>query len=98
MALYRPEWTGLGQINSFIVAALRPLPEPQQILLDYVPLQHTTMLDNMLARPLTLDLGLLRDGEIVTDARNRALLDMAESQIAYRHAVVRSLPAAFLVN
>jgi hypothetical protein len=52
----------------------------------------------MLARPLTLDLGLLRDGEIVTDARNRALLDIAESQIAFRHAVVRSLPAAFLVN
>ena len=98
MALYRPEWGAIGQINSFIVAALRPLPEPQQILLDYVPLQHTTVLDNMLARPLTLDLGLLRDGEIVTDARNRALLDIAESQIAYRHAVVRSLPAAFLVN
>jgi spermidine synthase len=98
MVLYRPEWGAIGQINSFIVAALRPLPEPQQILLDYVPLQHTTVLDNMLARPLTLDLGLLRDGEIVTDARNRALLDIAESQIAYRHAVVRSLPAAFLVN
>jgi len=52
----------------------------------------------MLERPLTLDLGLLRNGEIVTDARNRALLDIAESQIVYRRAVVQSLPAAFLVN
>ena len=85
-------------INSFIVAAARPLPAPQQILLDYVPLQHTAALDAMLARPMTLDLGLLRDGEIVTDARNRALLAAAEGQIAYRRAVVRSLPAAFLVN
>jgi len=47
---------------------------------------------------MMLDLGLLRDGEVVTDARNRALLDIAESQIDYRRAVVRSLPAAFLVN
>ena len=98
MVIYRPDWPGLPHINSFIVASARPLPAPQQILLDYVPLQHTAALDAMLARPMTLDLGLLRDGEIVTDARNRALLDIAEGQIAYRRAVVRSLPAAFLVN
>ncbi|MGH9260686.1 MAG: spermidine synthase, partial [Acidimicrobiales bacterium] len=98
MVLYRPYWPGLAHINSFIVAGTRPLPEPQQILLDYVPLQHTSALDAMLARPLTLDLGLLRNGEIVTDARNRALHDIAESQILYRRAVVQSLPAAFLVN
>ena len=98
MVLYRPDVPGQGQINSFIVASALPLPEPQQILLDYVPLQHTAALDFMLARPQTLDLGLLRNGEIVTDARNRALLDIAESQIAYRRAVVQALPAAFLVN
>jgi len=98
MVLYRPDVPGQGQINSFIVASALPLPEPQQILLDYVPLQHTAALDFMLARPLTLDLGLLRNGEVVTDARNRALLDIAESQIAYRRAVVQALPAAFLVN
>jgi len=34
----------------------------------------------------------------VTDARNRALHDMAQGQIYYRRAVVQSLPAAFLVN
>jgi spermidine synthase len=98
MVLYRPNWLGLAHINSFIVAGARPLPAPQQILLDYVPLQHTAVLDAMLEQPLTLDLGLLRNGEIVTDARNRALLDIAESQIVYRRAVVQSLPAAFLVN
>jgi hypothetical protein len=85
-------------VNSFIVASPRPLPAPQQILLDYVPLQHTAALDAMLAQPMTLDLGLLRDGEIVTDARNRALHHIAESQLAYRRAVVRALPPAFLVN
>ena len=85
-------------MNSFIVAGTRPLPEPQQILLDYVPLQHTAALDIMLARPMTLDRGLLQNGEIVTDARSRALHDVAESQIVYRRAVVQSLPAAFLVN
>jgi len=52
----------------------------------------------MLARPMTLDRGLLQNGEIVTDARSRALHDVAESQIVYRRAVVQSLPAAFLVN
>jgi spermidine synthase len=98
LVLYRPYWLGVAHINSFIVASSRPLPAPQQILLDYVPLQYTATLDNMLARPLSLDLGLLRDGEVVTDARNRALLDIAESQLIYRRAVVRSLPAAFLVN
>jgi spermidine synthase len=98
IVLYRPDWPGLAHINSFIVASTRPLPTPRQILLDYVPLQHTAALDSMLARPLTLDLGLLRNGEIVTDARNRALYDVAESQMIYRRAVVRSLPAAFLVN
>ena len=98
MVLYRPDWLGVAHVNSFIVASPRPLPAPQQILLDYVPLQHTSALDAMLARPITLDLGLLRDGEIVTDARNRALHHIAESQIAYRRAVVRALPAAFLVN
>jgi spermidine synthase len=98
IVLYRPDWPGLAHVNSFIVAATRPLPAPQQILLDYVPLQHTAALDAMLARPIALDLGLLRDGEIVTDARNRALHAIAEGQIAYRRAVVRSLPAAFLVN
>ncbi|MGH8635283.1 MAG: fused MFS/spermidine synthase [Burkholderiales bacterium] len=98
IVLYRPDWPGTAHVNSFIVASTRPLPEPQQILLDYVPLQYTTALDFMLARPMTLDLGLLRNGEVVTDARNRALHDVAESQIAYRRAVVQSLPAAFLVN
>ena len=98
IVLYRPDWPGAAHVNSFIVASARPLPEPQQILLDYVPLQHTAALDMMLARPLTLDRGLLHNGEIVTDARNRALHDVAESQIAYRRAVVQSLPAAFLVN
>ena len=98
IVLYRPDWPGTAHINSFIVAGTRPLPEPQQILLDYVPLQHTAALDMMLARPMTLDRGLLQNGEIVTDARNRALHDVAESQIAYRRAVVQSLPAAFLVN
>jgi hypothetical protein len=52
----------------------------------------------MLARPQALHRALLQDGEIVTDARNRALHDMAHGQIIYRRAVVQALPPAFLVN
>jgi hypothetical protein len=52
----------------------------------------------MLARPLTLDRALLGEGEIVTDARNRAVHDVARGQLIYRKAVVESIPAAFLVN
>ena len=52
----------------------------------------------MIAHPLALHRGLLKDGAIVTDARNRALHAIAESQIIYRRAVVESVPPAFLVN
>jgi hypothetical protein len=40
----------------------------------------------------------LKDGEIVTDARNRAMHDVALGQIIYRRSVVGVLPPAFLVN
>ena len=46
IVLYRPDWPGAAHVNSFIVAGTRPLPEPQQILLDYVPPQHTAALDD----------------------------------------------------
>ncbi|MBI3043645.1 MAG: fused MFS/spermidine synthase [Betaproteobacteria bacterium] len=98
IALYRPERPGQAHINSFIVAGVAALPEPQPVKLDYVPPQHAETLDDMMTRPLTLNRGLLEDGEIVTDARNRAVHDVAESQLIYRRAVVESLPPAFLVN
>lgn len=98
IALYRPDWPGALHINSFIVAGARALPEPKPVQLDQVPPQHAEALAEMITRPQTLNRGLLKDGEVVTDARNRALHDVAESQILYRRAVVQSVPAAFLVN
>ena len=98
LALYRPDWPGALHVNSFIVASATALPEPKEVALDHVPLQHAAALATMIARPQALHRGLLKDGAIVTDARNRALHDIAESQIIYRRAVVESVPAAFLVN
>lgn len=98
IVLYRPDWRGSTNVNSFIVAAAAALPEPQPVQLDYVPPQHVAALDAMMARPLMLNRDLLDQGEIVTDARNRALHAIAESQISYRKGVVQAVPAAFLVN
>jgi spermidine synthase len=98
IALYRPDWPGALHVNSFIVAGAAPLPEPKPAPPGYVPAQHAEALATMLARPIELHRGLLKDGEIVTDARNRALHDVAESQIAYRRAVVQNVPPVFLVN
>ena len=65
---------------------------------DQMPPEHASTFEHMMARPLALDRALLKDGEVVTDARNRALHDVAKGQLIYRRAVVESLPAAFLVN
>jgi spermidine synthase len=98
IALYRPDWPGAVHINSFIVAGAAALRAPQPVRLDGVPPQHAATLEAMLARPLAVSRGLLEDGEIVTDARNRATHDIALNQLIYRRAVVESLPPAFLVN
>lgn len=98
VTLYRPDWPGAPYVNSFVVAALRPLPDPRPVTLDYVPPRHSAALSTMLARPQALHQDLLEEGEIMTDAYNHAVHDMAESQLLYRQDVVRALPAAFLVN
>ena len=98
LVLYRPDWPGALHINSFIVAGASALPDPVPATVDRVPPQHSEALNAMIARPVTMSRELLKDGEIVTDARNRALYDIAESQVIYRRAVVESVPAAFLVN
>jgi spermidine synthase len=98
MALYRPDWPGQLHINSFIVASTSPLPDDSPVELQGVPARHTETLRDMVRRPLALSRDLLRDGEIVTDARNRAVHDVAGSQVLYRRAVVGSVPPAFLVN
>ncbi len=98
LALYRPHWPGAVHVNSFIVASATALPEPQPAPLDYVPPQHAAVLAAMMLQPLALHRDLLKDGEIVTDARNRALHDVASSQVIYRRAVVEAVPPGFLVN
>ena len=98
MVIYRPDWPGSLHVNSFIVAAAAPLPDAAPVELEGVPPQHAETLQDMLRQPIALNRGLLKDGEIVTDARNRAVHDIAGSQVLYRRAVVGSVPAAFLVN
>ncbi len=98
LALYRPDFPGSTHVNSFIVAAAAPLPRPKETALDYVPPQHAGRLAEMLMHPRALDRGLLKDGEVVTDARNRALHDSAMTQLIYRRSIVQAVPPAFLVN
>ena len=49
-------------------------------------------------QPQALHRGRLKDGEIVTDARNRAVHDVAVGQVIYRRSIVEAVPPAFLVN
>lgn len=98
IALYRPDWRDAVHINSFVVAAVEPLPPAQRVTLDSVPAQHERALWEMLARPRSLDAELLAGGRIVTDARNFAAHDSAQSQLAYRRFVVEAVPPALLLN
>lgn len=98
LALYRPDWPGAAHINSFLVASAIPLPQPRPSAPPSVPPEHAATLEAMLARPLALHRGFTERGKIVTDARNRAVHDIAQSQLVYRRAVVKALPPAFLVN
>ena len=98
IALYRPHWPGALHVNAFIVAGVAALPQPQEAVIEGVPQQHAGALAEMMSQPRALHRELLKDGAIVTDARNRALHAVAESQIVYRRAVVEAVPPAFLVN
>jgi spermidine synthase len=98
IALYRPNWPGAVQVNSFVVAGAQPLPPPSRVTFDYVPPRHNATLWEMLASPRRLDAALLAGGRIVTDARNAAAHDMAQSQMVHRRSVVEVLPAPLLVN
>lgn len=98
IVLYRPDWPGAVHVNSFVVAGLRPLPEPVRVMLEDVPALHARTLPAMLDRPQPLDQALLAHGEVVTDARNTVAHDIATSQLVYRRAVVEGMPPAFLLN
>lgn len=98
IALYRPGWANAVHVNSFVVAAPEPLPSPQRVTLDSVPAHHESTLWEMLARPRGLEQELLAGGRIVTDARNPAAHDLAQSQLAYRRFVVEAMPPALLLN
>ena len=97
LRLYRPDYRS-AHVNSFIVAGDTPLADARPAIPDGLPVEHAATFEAMMARPLGLDRVLLEDGRIVTDARNRAVHDVARGQLIYRRAVVESLPPAFLVN
>ena len=98
LALYRPAHEGATHTNSFIVASASALREPVRVTLDYVPPLHESTLWDMLAAPTPLAAALFDGGKIITDAHNRAALDLAHAQRVYRHSVIGFTPAAFLLN
>jgi hypothetical protein len=98
IVLYRPDWPGAVQLNSFLVAGVTPLAAPEHVRLADVPARHESDLAEMLERPQPLTRELLEDGQIVTDARSAAAYNIAQSQIAYRESIVKAVPRAFLVN
>ena len=95
--LYRPDWRAL-QLNSFLVASPRALPQPAKVTLDYVPERHADTLWNMLANPRAVDDAALAGGRVVTDAVNAGAHDFAMTQLAYRRSVVEAVPPALLMN
>ena len=98
LALYRPNWPGAVQVNSFIVAARGPLPAPEKVTFDYVPPRHSATLWEMLANPRRVDATLLAGGRVVTDAHSAATHDTALDHMAHRQSILEVLPAALLVN
>jgi spermidine synthase len=97
VALYRPDWRSL-QLNSFLVAAPRALPEPVRVTLDYVPQRHADTLWGMLASPRSVEREAVAGGRLVTDALNAGAHDFATTQMAYRRSVVEGVPPALLMN
>ena len=98
IALYRPFALGATHSNSFIIASATALPAPVRVTMDSVPPRHEGPLWDMLAAPLPLVPLLFEGGKIITDARNRAALDLARAQRGYRQAVVGFTPREFLLN
>ena len=98
LAIYRPSTVGATHTNSFIVASASALRVPARITLDYVPPQHESALWDMLAAPLPPAAALFEGGKIITDAHNRAALDLAHAQRVYRHSVIGFTPPEFLLN
>ena len=102
LAIYRPATVGATHTNSFIVASASALRKPERITLDYVPAQHESTLWDMMAAPIArtpaLTAALLDGGKIITDAHNRAALDLADAQRIYRHSVIGFTPPEFLLN
>lgn len=98
VAMFRPDWPGALQLNSFLVAAPQPLPQPARVTLDYVPQRHADTLWSMLANPRMIDRAALDGGRIVTDALNTGVRDLARAQLAYRRSVVEAMPPALLLN
>lgn len=98
VALYRPDWPGARQINSFLVASATPLPAPQRVTISDVPEHHSVALWDMLAKPRVVGSELTAGGRVIYDAWNAAALDMAASQAAFRQGVLNAAPPALLMN
>jgi Spermine/spermidine synthase domain len=94
MVLYRPRDSG----NSFVVASRQPVVDVVPAFLGDVVATHAGTLGEMLHQPRALDAELLRNGVVVTDARNGAAHEVARRQLSYRQSIVRRLPGALMLN
>ena len=66
--------------------------------MDSTPARHEGNLWDILAAPMELTPALLEGGIVITDARNRATLDIAHMQRVYRQSVIGFTPPEFLLN
>lgn len=98
IAMFRPDWPGAVRLNSFLVASPAPLPASQRVTMGDVPERHSSTLWDMLAKPRSVDAGLLAGGKIIHDAWNAAALDIAASQSEFRQSVLEAAPPALLMN
>ncbi len=98
IVMYRPNWQGAHQINSFLVAAPATLTAPRRVTISDVPTSHASTLWDMLAKPRVVDSTLTVSGKIIRDAWNAAALDIAASQAAFRRGVLDVAPPALLMN
>ena len=92
--LTRPD----AQVRHQDVASANALRTPERVTMDYVPPAKETLLWDMLAAPMPLVDKLFEGGKIITDAHNRAALDLAHAQSVYRHSVIGFTPPELLVN
>ena len=92
--LSEERYWGMGAVAAVLLfVVLRVLPDESSA--DVARQRGAALL---LAAPMPLVDKLFEGGKIITDAHNRAALDLAHAQSVYRHSVIGFTPPELLVN